>query len=82
MRPNAKDRDRAGDQHLARENALTLLYPCDVAHGFDLVLARPVQGSAQSIQSIGVSPRIGVGYDLAAFLVIGGVGDPPLDLVW
>src|SRR6516225_9010734 len=81
MGPKAKDRDRAGDQHLARENALTLLYPRDVAHRLNLVLARPTLGRKERVQAVGVGSRIGVGYDLTTFLVIGGVGDPPLDLV-
>jgi len=41
MRPNAKDRDRAGDQHLAREDALALLYAGDIGHRLDLVFTGP-----------------------------------------
>src|SRR5271166_589958 len=41
MRPNAKDRDRAGDQHLAREDALALLDAGDIGHRLDLVFAGP-----------------------------------------
>jgi len=82
VRPQGKNSDGASDQHLAREDALALLHPGDVADGFDLVLTRPTLRRKQFIQSIGVGSRIGVGYDLAAFLVVGGVGDAPLDLVW
>ena len=81
MRPQADHDDRAGDQHLAREKAFALLHPGDVVHGLDLVLARPALRREQRIQSIGVGARIGVGYDLAPFLVVRGVGNAPLDLV-
>jgi len=81
VRSQAKDRDGATDQHLPGKDALALFHPGDVAQGFDLVLTRPALGREQCIQSIGIGPRIGVRYDLAAFLVIGSVRDPPLDLV-
>jgi len=81
VRPQTKDRDGATDQHLAREDALTLLHPGEVAHGLDLVLARPALRREERIQTIGVSARVGVGYDLAPILIVAGVGDAPLDLV-
>ena len=63
-----------------REKAFALLNPGDVVHGLDLVLARPPLRGTQRIQAIGVGARIGVRHDLTTFLVIGSVGDPPLDL--
>ena len=81
MRQQTKDRDGTGDQHLARDDAITLLYTRDVAHGLDLVLTRPALGREQGVEAIRVSARIGVGHNLPAFLVVGGVSDPPLDLI-
>src|SRR5664279_5175027 len=81
MRANAKDRDRAGDQHLAREDALALLYACDIGHRFDLVLTRPAPWREQRVQPVSVGAGIGVRHDLTALFVDGCVGDPPPDLV-
>ncbi len=80
MRPNAKDRDRAGDQHLARDDALALLHPGDVIHRLDLVLPRPALGREERIQPVGVSARIGVGYDSTALFVVAGGRESPPDL--
>jgi hypothetical protein len=81
MRPKTEDGDRAGDQHLARDDALALLHAGDIGHRLDLVLARPALWREERIQPVSVSARVAVGHDLPAFLVIGGVGDPPPDLV-
>src|SRR5208337_3475667 len=81
MRPNAKDGDRAGDQHLTRDDALALLYASDVGHRLDLVLARPALWRGQRVQSVSVGAAIGVRYDLTALLVVGCVRNPPPDLV-
>src|ERR1039458_3211766 len=81
MRPNAKDRDRAGDQHLTRDDALALLYAGDFGHRLDLVLARPALWREKRIQPVSVGAAIGVRHDLTALLVAGCVGDPPADLV-
>src|ERR1039458_4760217 len=81
MRPKAKDRDRAGDQHLTRDDALALLYAGDVGHRLDLVLARPALWREERIQPVSVGAAIGVRHDLTALFVVGCVGDPPPDLV-
>src|SRR5439155_683807 len=54
----------------------------DVAPRFDLVFAGPALGSKQCVQSICISARTSVWDDLAAFLVLCRVSDPPLDLIW
>src|SRR5208283_1713159 len=81
MRPNAMDRDRAGDQHLTRDDALALFYAGDIGHRLDLVFAGPALWRKQRIQPVGVGAGIGVRHDLTALLVVGCVGDPPPDLV-
>src|SRR5271166_4400321 len=81
MRPKAKDRDRAGDQHLTRGDALALLYAGDVGHRLDLVLARPALWREERIQPVSVGAAIGVRHDLTALLVAGCVRNPPPDLV-
>src|SRR5271157_3194462 len=81
MRPNAKDRDRAGDQHLARDDALALLYTGDIGHRLDLVLTRPTLWGEERVQPVSVGAGIGVRHDLTALLVVCGVGDPPSDLI-
>jgi len=81
MRPNAKNRDRAGDQHLARDDALALLDAGDIGHRLDLVLTRPALWRKQRIQPVSVGAAIGIRHDLTAFLVVGCVGHPPPDLV-
>src|SRR5271165_5063700 len=81
MRPNANDRDRAGHQHLTRDDALALLYVSDVGHRLDFVLARPALWRKQRIQPVSVGPAIGVRHDLTALLVVSCVGNPPPDLV-
>src|SRR5271166_4502004 len=80
MRPNAKDRDRAGDQHLTRYDALALLHAGDVGHRLDLVLAGPALWREERIQPVSVGAAIGVRHDLAALLVVGCVRNPPADL--
>src|SRR5271167_856985 len=81
MRPNAKDRDRACNQHLTRDDALALLYAGDVGHRLDLVFARPALWREQRVQPVSVGAAIGVRYDLTALLVVGCVRNPPADLV-
>src|SRR5208337_3169060 len=81
MRPNAKDRDRARDQHLTRDDALALLHAGDVGHRLDLVLARPTFWREHRVQPVSVGAAIGVRYDLTALLVDGCVRNPPTDLV-
>src|ERR1019366_6397261 len=81
MRPKAKNRDRAGDQHLTRDDALALLHAGDVGHRLDLVLARPALWREERIQPVSVGAAIGVRYDLTALLVVGCVRNPPPHLV-
>src|ERR1017187_2188884 len=81
MRPNSKDRDCAGDQHLTRDDALALLYAGDIGHRLDLVVTRPALWREQRVQPVSVGAAIGVGYDLTALLVVGCVRNPPPDLV-
>src|SRR5664280_2662960 len=81
MRPNAKDRDRAGDQHLAREDALALPYAGDIGHRFDLVLTGPAMWREERVQPVSIGAGIGVRHDLTALLVVGCVGNPPPDLL-
>ena len=82
VRPQTDDRDGAGDQHLAGDDGLTLLYAGNVVHRLDPVVARPALGREQRVQPIGVGAWIGVGYDLPAFLVVRSVGDAPPDVIW
>jgi len=49
MRPNAKDRNRAGDQHLTRDDAVALLYVGDIGHRLDLVLTGPALGREECV---------------------------------
>ena len=35
-----------------------------------------------SLSMFGISARIGIRYDLVPFLVVRGIGDPPLHVVW
>src|ERR1035441_5031423 len=81
MRPNAKDGDRAGNQHLARDDALALLYAGDVGHRLDLVLTGPALWREERVQPVSVGAAIGVRHDLTALLVAGCVRNPPPDLV-
>src|SRR5271166_6780430 len=81
MRANAQDRDRAGDQHLTRDDALALLYAGDIGHRLDLVFARPALWREQRVQPVSLGAAIGVRYDLTALLVVGCVRNPPADLV-
>ena len=81
MRPNTKDRDRAGDQHLTRDDALALLYAGDVGHRLDVVLTRPALWREKRVQPVSVGAGIGVRHNLTAPLVVGCVGNPPPDLV-
>src|SRR5271166_6299236 len=81
MRANAQDRDRAGDQHLTRDDALALLYAGDIGHRLDLVFAGPALWREQRVQPVSVGAAIGVRYDLTALLVVGCVRNPPPDLV-
>src|SRR5271157_5363432 len=81
MRPNAKDRDRAGNQHLARNDALPLLYAGDIGHRLYLVLAGPALWREERVQPVSVGAGISVRHDLTALLVVGCVGNPPPDLV-
>src|ERR1035438_2577615 len=81
MRPNAKDRDRAGDQHLARDDALALLDAGNIGHRLYLVLTGPALWREQRIQPVSVGAWIGVRHELTALLVVGCVRNPPPDLV-
>ena len=81
-RPQPNDGDRACNQDLARDKAFALLHPGDVVQSLDLVRARPALGREEGIQPIGISARIGISYDLAPFLVVRAIGDPPLRVVW
>src|SRR6516164_3090968 len=77
---------KAIDCHLARHKDLAgdglgvALGTRDVVHRDRLVAAGPALRADQSIQTVGVSTRVGIRYDLPAGAVVGGVGYPPQNL--
>src|SRR6516165_6683255 len=81
MCAKAVDCHLAGNQDLAGNDLGVAFGTGDVVHRDRLVAASPALRADQHVETVGVSTRVGIRYDLPAGAVVGGVRYPPQNLV-